>query len=230
MNKVRTITAILAITLLPGVAARGGDIRVVKTVEFRGLKLLSKYEAVRGARMKAVSGGIAIDADSLEKALERNPFLASHGVDEKQGRLIVTVEEKKPALVLAAVKGSRTYLYELDRNRAVISRNAAHTGRVPFLYVFGDDAARGPASARVAALLALLDRVRVQNGVIYRELSEMYCNENSIRVVLRGRKTGFIMKPDVADFIKLKYVAGYCDREGRYPDEIDLTGSEVVVR
>jgi hypothetical protein len=228
--RARNIMAILAAVTLSGGAASAADIRMVRAIEFRGLKLLSKYEVVRGARIKAVSGGIAIDADSLEKALEGNAFLSSHRIDEKGGRLIVTVEEKKPALVLAAEKGGRTYLYELDLSHAVISRHAPHTGRVPFIYLSGDDAASGPASQRARALFAVLDRVREQNVVIYRELSEIYCNENSIRVVLRGRKTGFIMKPDVEDFIKLKYVAGYCDREGRYPDEIDMTGGSVVVR
>ncbi len=226
----RIITTVLVAALLPHGAAHAADIRMVKAIEFKGLKLLSKYEVVRGARLKAVANGIAVDVDSLEKALEKNAFLASYSVDESGKKLIVTVEEKKPALVLATVKEGRTYLYELDRNRAVISKNFVHTGRVPFIYVSGDDADRGPLSGQVRQLLTVLDRVREQNAVIYRELSEIYCNGNSIRVVLRGRKTVFTMKPDAADFIKLKYVAGYCDHAERYPEEIDITGSVVVVR
>lgn len=211
-------------------AAFAADIRTVKAIEFRGLKLLSKYELLRGTRLKSVARGIVIDVGSLEEAMEKNAFLASYTVNEKGERLIVSVVEKKPVLVLAAVKGGRTYLYELDRDRAVISRNAVHTGRVPFIFVPADDTDRGPVSGRVRELLSVLDRVREQNAVIYREISEIYCNGNSIRVVLRGRKTGFIMRPDVADFIRLKYVAGYCDHAERYPEDIDITGSAVVIR
>jgi len=225
------MTAILAALAVSAGAVRAADIRLVKAIEFRGLKLLSKYEVVRGARIKAVAGGIAIDVDSLEAVLENNAFLSSYSVNESGRSLIVTVEEKKPALVLAMVKGGRTHLLELDGGHAVISRNTAHTGRVPFIFAAADDAAdRGPVPARVRRLLEVLDLVREQNAVIYRELSEIYCNDNSIRVVLRGRKTGFIMRPDAADFMKLKYVAGYCDRAERYPEEIDITGSAVVVR
>lgn len=226
----RNMAAILAALVLSAGAARAADIRLVKAIEFRGLKLLSKYEVVSGARIKAVAGGIAIDVDSLEEALEKNAFLSSYSVDEKGRRLIVTVEEKKPALVLVTVKGGRTRLFELDGGHAVISRNAVHTARVPFVYVKIDDTDRRPVPARVRRLLAVLDRVREQNALIYGELSEIYCNDNSIRVVLRGRKTGFILRPDAADFMKLKYVAGYCDRAERYPEEIDITGSAVVVR
>ncbi|HPL15465.1 MAG TPA: hypothetical protein PLM53_16185 [Spirochaetota bacterium] len=224
------MTVIMAVLAVSAGVASGADVRLVKAIEFKGLKLLSKYEVVRGARIKAVAGGIAIDVDSLEEALEKNAFLSSHSIDESGHRLVVTVEEKKPALVLAMVKGGRTHLYELDGGHAVIARDEAHTGRVPFIYAAADDAGNGPVPARVRRLLAVLGRVREQNAVIYRELSEIYCNDNSIRVVLRGRKTGFILRPDAADFMKLKYVAGYCDRAERYPEEIDMTGSAVVVR
>ncbi|MBP7738117.1 MAG: hypothetical protein KA369_19230 [Spirochaetes bacterium] len=224
------IAAIIAALILGCGAGRGADIRTVRAIEFKGLRLLSKYEVVRGARLKAVKGGIAVDVDSLEKALEKNAFLASYSVHESGQRLVVTVEEKRPALVIAALKGGRVYFYELDVNRAVISRNAAHSGRVPFVYVAGEDMERGVPSARLMNILSILDRVREQNTSLYRELSEMYCNENSVRVVLRGRKTGFILKPDIMEFTRLNYIAGYCDHAERYPDEIDMTGGAVVVR
>lgn len=223
--------AAIMIALIPGCGAgRGADIRTVKAIEFKGLRLLSKYEVVRGARLKAVRGGIAVDVDSLELALEKNAFLVSHSVDERGQRLVVTVREKRPALVLASVKGGRTYFFELDGNHAVISRNAVHTAQIPFLHVTGDDMERGVPSARVRNILSLLDRVREQNPSLYGELSEMYCNENSIRVVLRGRKTGFVLRPDITEFTRLNYIAGHCDHAERYPDEIDMTGSAVVVR
>ncbi len=224
------MAAIMAALILGCGAGRGADIRTVKAIEFKGLRLLSKYEVVRGARLKAVRGGITVDVDSLEKALEKNAFLASHSVHERGQRLVVTVEEKRPALVLASDKGGRMHFYELDGSREVISRNEVHTGRVPFVYVSGDDMERGVPSARVGNIVSLLDRVREQNPSLYRELSEMYCNENSVRVVLRGRKTGFVLRPDITEFTRLNYIAGHCDHAKRFPDEIDMTGSAVVVR
>lgn len=215
------------LALVSGTAGAAA-VRTVKAIEFKGLKLLSKYDLVRGVRLRAVPRGIVIDVDSLGRALEGNAFLKTYRVDEVQGKLLVTVVEKKPALVVVAERDGATAMYELDGGHEVISKNNVHTNRVPYVHIGSGNIS--DAAAALKRLFAVLVRVREKNSVIYRELSEIYCNGDSIRVVLRGRKTGFVMKPDVADFIRLKYVTGYCDHAERYPEEIDLSDNTVVVR
>jgi hypothetical protein len=214
--------AVLGICLAAA-AAPAKDLRAVKAIEFRGLRLLSKYDIVRGVRFRAVDRGIVIDMDSLEKALSGNSFLSSYRVEESRGRLIVTVAEKKPVLIMAVEGKGGCSLYELDADHAVISRNCVHTDLVPVLYARAGKSGAG-------TILSLLAGIRKRDAALYREISEIYPAGSAVRVLLRGRRTGFILKPEEQEFIKLKYIAGYCDRTERSPEEINLSGNPVVVR
>jgi hypothetical protein len=221
---------ILACLVLVNGAALAGTVRRVNAIEFKGLKLMSKYDIIRGTRIEALNNGIAVDMDSLEKALSGNLFIKSYRVEESRGRLIVSVIEKKPELIISVARGERSVLYELDANHSIISKNNVHTDRVPVLNVTAEDIAADAETGRIQGLFSVLARVRVRNRVVYRELSEIYFAGNGIRVVLRGRKTIFSMKPDETDFLKLRYIVGYCDHEEQYPEEINLSDNEVIVR
>jgi hypothetical protein len=224
------VAAFLACLVLAGGAVLADAVRRVQAIEFKGLQLLSKYDTVKGAKIDPLSDGIAVDMDSLEKALSGNLFIKSYRVDEYRGRLIISVVEKKPELIMSVARGERFDLYELDADHAVISKNSVHTDRVPVLNVAAADIAADAETGRIKGLFSLLTGVRERNRAVYRELSEIYLDGNLIRVLLRGRKTMFTMKPDEIGFIRLKYIAGYCDQEGQYPDEINLSGNEVIVR
>jgi hypothetical protein len=230
IKRAQTIAGIILCLAAAGGTVMADDIRKVLTIEFRGLGLLSKYDVIRGARFRAAGDGIIVDVESLERVLSRNSFLASYGVQETGGRLIISVEEKKPALILAVERGSKTDLYELDAAGAVISKNDAHTGRVPVLVLGSGDFPDGAASARTRSLIGLMALVRRTNPALYRELAEVSAGAGALRVTLRGRKTEYILDPEAGDFTRLAYVAGYCDRRERYPDEINLTGNAVIVR
>lgn len=217
--------------LVPAIgAARGDAFRKVQALEFRGLQLMSKYDIIRGARIDAQSDGIAVDIDSLEKSLSGNSFIKSYRVDEYRGRLIVTIVEKKPELIMSVARREISVLYELDADCAVISKNSVHTDRVPLLNVTADDIASDAETDRIKGLLSILSKVRERNRAVYRELSEICFDGKAIRVTLRGRKTIFIMKPDEVGFMRLKYIVGYCDHEGQYPEKINLSDNEVIVR
>lgn len=231
MKAVMTHAAVIVTCLAAaGGIALAGDVRKVKAVDFRGLKLLSKYDLVRNVRLKAADDGIVIDLESLGRALAGNRFIKSYRVEDSGGRLIVSVAEKEPELVMAVERKDGTALYELDAAHAVISKNSVHTDRVPVLCLTGEDMAADAADGRVRGLFTLLGRIKKSQPSVYGELSELRLNGKEIRVTLKGRKTDFIMGPLERDFIKLRYIAGYCDRAGRYPDEINLTGDTVIVR
>lgn len=229
-GRAATTAGIVLCLALAGGTAAADDIRSVRTIEFRGLSLLSKYDVIRGARLKASGDGIIVDVESVGRVLSRNPFIESYGVKETGGRLIITVKEKKPALIVAVDRGAATDLYELDAAGAVISKNDVHAGRVPVLVLGAEDFSNGAATERTRGLLLLMERVRRTNGALYRELAEVGAREGALRVTLRGRKTEFILDPEPCDFARLMYVAGYCDRSGRYPEQINLTGNAVIVR
>lgn len=223
-------TALALVCLAVPAALAAEDVRIVKAIEFRGLKLLSKYDVVMGARYRATESGIVIDLDSLEQAIKKNGFIESYRIEEKGGSLVVAVAERVPELIVAAGGDGGSVLYEVDAAHRVISRNDVHTDRVPVIYLSGSFAPQGDAAYRAGTLFSLLGRVKKKVPSVYRELSEIHAAGNSIRVVLRGRKTGFTMRPDEAGFIRLKYIVGYCDSVGQYPDEINLSGNAVIVR
>lgn len=223
------VMAIL-ISLIPAAGSGSADVRRVSAVEFRGLKLLTKFDIIRGVRLKAVDGGMVVDIDSLEKALSRNRYLLNFTITEKAGRLIITVEEKKPAMILVVGRGGKSAIYELDEGYAVISRNDPHGANVPVLCVAGRDFRSGAGKQGVRNILSLLGRVKKNNAALYRELADISRRGENLRVFLRGRKTRFILKPDEADFMKLKYIAGHCDRAAAYPDEIIISGDAAIIR
>lgn len=229
-KRAHAIAGIMLCLAAAGGTVLAADIRKVRTVEFRGLDLLSKYDVIRGARIKAAGDGIIVDVESVELVLSRNSFLASYNVKETGGRLVISVEEKKPALIVAVERGGKTDLYELDAAGAVISKNEVHTGRVPVLVIGGGGFPGGAATSRTRSLIGLMALVRRTNPALYRELAEVSAVDGALSVRLRGRKTEYILDPEAGDFTRLAYVAGYCDRRERYPDEINLTGNAVIVR
>ncbi|OHD71013.1 MAG: hypothetical protein A2W19_08335 [Spirochaetes bacterium RBG_16_49_21] len=202
----------------------------VKAVEFRGLKLLSKYDIIRGVRLKSSGNGIIIDADSLNEALAGNYFIETYRIEERGPSLIITIAEKKPHLIVAVEKGGTSLIYELDSGYRILSRNDVHAVKVPILHISERDARDDLQQSAVRRLFAVLDRVKRNNAPIYRELSEIYLDEEKIRILLRGRKTDFILRPDESDFIKLRCITGYCDRRRQYPDRIIIAGNAAIIR
>ena len=223
------IMAIL-VSMIPASGAGDGGVRRVSAVEFRGLKLLTKFDIIKGVRLKAVDGGMVIDVPSLEKALSRNTYLRGFSVSERAGRLIVTVEEKKPSLILVIARGGASAIYELDEGHAILSRNDLHAANVPVLCAAGRDLRNGAGRRGIGNILSLLDRVKKNNAPVYRELSDISCRGENLRVYLRGRKTRFILKPHETDFMKLRYIAGQCDRTETYPEEIIISDDAAIIR
>src|SRR4030042_1246317 len=122
---------VLACLVLANGAVHTNALRRVKAIEFKGLKLMSKYDIIRGTRIDALSDGIAVNMDSLEKALSGNSFIKSYRVDEYRGRLIVSITEKRPELIMSVTRGEGSVLYELDADHSVISKNNVPPARGP---------------------------------------------------------------------------------------------------
>jgi hypothetical protein len=202
----------------------------VRAVEFRGLRLLSKYDVISGVRMKSYAQGIIIDMDSLTHVLAGNYFIASYRTEEHGATLVISIEEKRPEIIVAVEHEGVSAIYELDSNRAIISRNDAHTADLPILHIKARDMRDNLRRDEVRRLFVVLDRVKRRMGPIYRELSEIYFEGDRIRIFLRGRKTGFMLGPDENDFTILQFITGYCDRLNRYPDRITIADDAAIIQ
>ena len=224
------ISALLAVMVLLDGTIMAGEVRRVRAVEFRGLKLLSKYEIIRGVRMKAGREGIVIDMDSFRLALSKNHFIKAYEIGGNDSGLIISVTEKIPAYILAVVMGEKTNLYELDADYRVISKNDVHASNLPIVYITGQDVKIDAIQGTVKRLLALLGRVKKSDASIYREISEIYFYKDRLKITLRGRRTDFILRPDENDFRKLRYITGYLDRSDTSPGEITISDRAAIIR
>jgi len=224
------ITFIFLLCLSAAGAASADDTRKVKAVEFRGLKLLSKYDIIRGARLKAGDYGIIIDVDSLRQSLAKNHFIKSYQIEEIGGNLVVSVREKSPSHIVVVAKGGISSIYELDADNTIISKNDVHASNLPVLYITEREMQSDAIQGGVKRLFEVLARVKINNASIYRELSEIYFMGDKIRVVLRGRKTEFVLMPGENEFKKLQYIAGYLDRAKKNPYEIIITDNAAIIR
>ncbi len=228
MTAIVSSSLILVFCLAAGAGTE--DIRKAKSVQFHGLRYLTKYDIVRGVGLKAVDKGIIIDVDSLRRSLSKNDFIKSYRIEEIEGGLAVSIIEKRPAHVVVVSMGGRSTTYELDAAYSVISKNTAHANILPVVHITDAEEVRGGLQASVKRLFAVLERVERRNAGIYRELSEVYLSGNSIRVILRGRKTDFVMAPRESEFVKLRYIAGYLDKTKKYPDKIIISDNAAIVR
>ena len=224
------IIAILFMYLSAAGAAGAEDARKVKAVQFRGLKLLSKYDIIRGVRLKAVENGIVIDMESLGTALANNHFIKSYQVEEIGGNLVVSVREKSPSHIVVVAKGGIASIYELDADNTIISKNDVHASNLPILYITDREINSDAIQGGVKRLFEVLARVKIKNVRIYRELSEIYFMGEKIRVILRGRKTEFVLAPGENEFKKLQYITGYLDRAKKNPDEIIISDNAAIMR
>ncbi len=216
--------------LLAGAPLSADDIRKVRDIEFRGLTLLSKYDIIRGTRLKAVSDGIIIDVSSLEGAMSGNPFIASYGVRESGGRLVVTVAERKPEVIVAAAGEKGIEIYELDAGGRIISRNDPHTAAVPVIHAGRGEFPSPGGAGGIEALMDLLSLVKERDGATYGEITELYPEGERLRLFARGRRTEFVLRPLEGDFASLRQLLGICDHSVRKPEKITLSDNAAIVR
>ncbi|MCU0846768.1 MAG: hypothetical protein MUD12_02650 [Spirochaetes bacterium] len=208
--------------------AESGKITRIDSVEFRGLRAYSKFELSKGA-IGSDGTGLLVDLDALGKNLSRSPFLEKYGLSMSDGKLIVTVIEKKPALLIAVRKGERVVPIELDGNFKLISAGRSHA-ELPVIFLGEEDLKRGRIEERARQYSALLKRVGKLSPSLLREISEIHAGSEIISVYLKGRRTRFLLRPEESGFIRLGVTAGYLDRMRRYPEVIDLLNDRVVIR
>jgi hypothetical protein len=207
------------------------DVKKVSSIEFRGLKYLSRYEIINAASAKIEREGIVIDVDGLREYLKSSPYVKSFRVKEERGRIAVTVIENEPALVLALKKKGTVVSFELDERLRVLSSGGVRAFDRPVIIIAEDDTPGGEFSRRVKGLISLVRELKRRGLPVYREIDEIDLSAGPYAVVkLRGRKTRFVVEPDLEHLSALNYIAGYLDGRGRYPDEVVYCGNSAVMK
>ena len=221
---------IIALIILAADGALSAEMRRVKAITVRGLVNLSKYDIMSGVAYRTEGGGISVDLESLRSALVRHRFLESYTVEEADGRLVVSVKEKRPAIIVLVPSENRVSTYVFDASNNLISRDPAHAPSVPIIHVGTSDDTHESLDRRVMRILNLMAVARRRFPTLYREMEDIRWLEDEVRIRLRGRPTLFIVRGFPADFARLRYCAGLCDRTRRYPDRMRIAGNTVTVR
>lgn len=204
---------------------------VYKSVDFRGLEHLGKYEILNGAGVKVSEAGLLVDIGRLQAYLKKEPLVQDFHINSGGDRLVVTVREKKPVFLMAAVKGAQTVLFEVDARFDVLSVHRVHAVGQPLIIISQDEIVSGKLSPRIRKLLEMLSELRDGGSRLYREIAEVDAGAYPKAVLtLHGRKT--VVYLDLRHFRKdtLGYIVGYLDRKGRHHERVEYFGDFAVVK
>lgn len=229
LKKLLVFLALFVIAL--DTSAGASNIREVHELEFRGLHNLSRYEIMRESGVSLKGKSIIVDMVQLKKKLSSIGIIDSFKIFESKGRLIVSVNEKKIFASFALVHGKKIIAFEVDDDFKQISKNRKYSSENPFVLIGRNDLPGGKLSERVRDLFIVLDCIRKKNKSIFSELSEMYVLENgSVKLLMKNRKTKFFMVPTKNNFERLKFISGYLDKIGYYPEKLHITGNRIAIR
>lgn len=212
------ISYIIIILLILSTAYAKKDIKIYKTIEFKNLNYVSKYEIIDKVDINFKGKNIIIDMNSLDKVLNEMPIVKSFNLSELNESLIVSIIENQPIFLLGIRDGEKNTLIELDKDFRIISINRAHTLNIPLIIATKEDIRNNMISSRLKSFLSMIQGLRKTNLNVMNDVLEIdYTDVNKTKVLLKGRRTVFVFRPDNEAFAKLNYAAGYFDRIKYYP-------------
>ncbi len=226
---IATVSCLLLLTAGDLYARR--DERRVKTIEFRGLRLLGKYEILSGVKMSRAENGIIIDMNELRKALGTSPYVKDYKVVEEKGGMVIIITEREPSFVVAQAIGETTIPFEIGERLEILASGRLHGGRAPLILVEGEWIRGGRVTSRLARLLASIKDIRSDCPALYSEIVEIDAQQlPRIELYLRGRKTRFAFDLGRESRPAMCYLVGYLDASGHAPEVVELFGNMAVVK
>ena len=223
--------AVLVLLISVDTADAFRNVRKFKTIEFRGLKYLSKFELIDNVAIRIDSDGIVIDIDSLERVLGKNLMVKTFRLINEGDRLVIVIIENEPVFLLGLKKDKRIILFEIDKSLKVISYNRAHVYDKALIVIPQRDVINGVLSKRIQDLIKLLLQLEESGLKICGEICEIdLSNRKWARLTLRRRRTTFFLTPDRYNFYKLNYFAAYLDSIRYYPDTLQVFDEFVIMR
>jgi hypothetical protein len=226
--KARIAVIILAASILGAQSASAG-MKYFTAIEFRGLRNLSRNEIIHGVGLAARGKGIVVDMDSLEKSLGSFAIIQGYTIDEKNGRLILSVTERNPRFIIAHRGKGQTVVFEVDAQFRPIAFNRIYCPWLPVIHI-GDDGMKGnQVSEETRTFCMMLERERKSYPALFREIRDIFIGRD-VDVLLTGRRTRFILPLSGPDFRRLNFIAGYLDSRGQYPEKIMINDDKVLIR
>ena len=200
----------------------------VKSIRFKGIKILSSLEIIKRTKIKESKGWLIVDLDSLEKALSKAGIIKKYSLAREKNSLVIKIKEKKiNARVVLSVK-DKLLVFDLDENNKGIEKNRVYSKRGPSFIVSSRE--KDDFIEIIKLLKKYVDEIAKQWPLFHSEIEAIrFLHRNRIYVVLYNRKTSFIARLKMDDFLRIGHVASYLDRRRHYPSIVDVRSRRIVI-
>ncbi|MDY6934963.1 MAG: hypothetical protein SVZ03_12185 [Spirochaetota bacterium] len=228
---IQSMSIVILFLCTIGTSITKADAKRVKSIEFKGLKLLSKYEIIDEVNMKVDEDYIVVDLESLHQILEEYPLIDRFNIAFESDRLIIHIVEKIPAFLLAIRERDKVMPFELDERYRIVSVNQIHDNNLPLIIISENDIIDGVLTQRLANFLTLLKKIRDNKLSLYYEMLEIDLTDFvRAKILLKGRKTTFTLTPLEESFYKLNSGVGYLDSIRYYPDTMQIYADSGLIK
>jgi hypothetical protein len=220
--KIKFIIIIVMMLSISAAFAKN-DLKIFNSIEFKGTNYLSKYEIIDSAKIAIKGKNLLVDMNSLERGLNDIPMVKSYKIIENNQRLIISITENRPIFLISVSNEGKNLLFEMDNEFRIISANRVHASGMPLIIISQEDIKAGRISSRAKTLLNTIYALQTKSLPVIKEIIEMdFTDGQRLKIMLKSRRTVFIIKPDIDSFNKLNYAAGYFDRIKYYPNTFTI--------
>ena len=98
----------------------------------------------------------------------------------------------------------------------------------PIIIISEEDYNKAKLNKNLKLISKLLNYFVKKDRFFLNQIGELYYSDGKVKVILKGRRTEFHLKPEYSDFIKLKYSAGHLDKSRNYPEKLIVDGGFVI--
>ncbi|MCU0821053.1 MAG: hypothetical protein MUC95_01080 [Spirochaetes bacterium] len=231
-REIASAAYIIIFILIYGSASASNNVKKFKSVEFKDLYYLSKYEIIDRAGIRIDGSDIIVDMDLLRKALIEQPMVNTFKLSEQGGRLSISVHENEPVFLCGFRNGDDLFLFEADANFRILSTGQIHAVNMPLVIIDRADVQRNNLSDNVKNFLGMIRSFsKGRLSGLLQEIDEIDLTDlQRAEIRLKGRKTLFAMAPFFENFVRLNGSAGYFDRIRYYPVEFEITSALGVIK
>jgi hypothetical protein len=229
MKKILYILFILFLTAQALLAKK--DIKVFKAIDFKDLKYFSKYEIINSVDLTIKEKNIIIDINSLEKVLNNHPMINSFKLTELNQTLSISIVENQPIFLLNVRDGEKNIPVEVSKDFNILSVGRFHALDIPAIIISREELKNNMISARLKKFLNFISGLNKSGLSVIKEITEIdYTDTLNIKLLLRGRRTVFVIRPDKDNFNKLNCAAGYFDRIKYYPQTFTILNDAGILK
>ncbi len=220
---------ILLIACMP-IVLLSEDLRLFRTVHFKGLKTLTKYDIAKKAGMKSHNNMIAVDLERLEAVLADEPVVEKFSIDDKNDILTIEVAEYSPEYVVY-ITGRRSNIFcEVDKDFHIISAKRLHVSKFPVIVIdvtgVDDKKIKDEQQTLIKNFMKQMEESPLKGQLKQLDFS----SAGSVGILLAGRRTEFVVSAINPELDRLKTAVGYLDAIERYPARLDIRGRMAVIR